>query len=197
MGRSLRKKSGNLFAGSKLNVPGQGIYTVKAFTGYKLQVDEQKNRVPRPSQTPSNTPTPTPTITPSITPTPTITPSITPTITPSITPTPTETPKCITYKLTLKDVKISTFTFDGCCSSAGEKFIVIRGPSFICSITPPVLSSGDGESSPSGICPCITPTPTPTITTTPTPTPTDTGNYLLQSNGFFVLQSDGSKIIIT
>ena len=90
MGRNLRKKSGNLFAGSKLNVPGQGIFTVKAFTGYKLQVDEQKNRVPRPSQTPSNTPTPTPTITPSVT--PTITPTNTITPTPTITPTNTITP---------------------------------------------------------------------------------------------------------
>ena len=144
MGRNLRKKSGNLFAGSKLNVSGQGIYTVKAFTGYKLQVDEQKNRVPRPSQTPSNTPNPTPTITPSVT------PSITPTNTPTPSITPTNTPTITT-----------TIT-----------------PSVTPSITP-------------------TNTETPTQTPTPTPTPTDTGNYLSQANGFFVLQSDGSKIIIT
>jgi hypothetical protein len=75
MGRNLRKKSGNLFAGSKLNVPGQGIFTVKSFTGYKLQVNEQKNRVPRPSQTP-----------PLQTPTPSITHSPTPTITPTNNP---------------------------------------------------------------------------------------------------------------
>jgi hypothetical protein len=46
-----------------------------------------------------------------------------------------------------------------------------------------------------------TPTPTntltPTSTPTPTPTSTDTTQYLLQSDGFFILQSDGSKIIIT
>jgi hypothetical protein len=47
--------------------------------------------------------------------------------------------------------------------------------------------------------PTLTPTPTvtPTITPTPTVTPTDAGSYLLQANGFFVLQEDGSKIIIT
>jgi hypothetical protein len=45
----------------------------------------------------------------------------------------------------------------------------------------------------------ITPTPTltPTNTVTPTVTPTDTGSYLLQGDGFFVLQADGSKIILT
>jgi hypothetical protein len=41
-----------------------------------------------------------------------------------------------------------------------------------------------------------TPTPTPTPTTTQTPTPTDTGSYLLQGDNFFLLQGDGSKIII-
>ena len=47
------------------------------------------------------------------------------------------------------------------------------------------------------VTPTITPTVTPTITPTPTVTPTDAGSYLLQANGFFVLQEDGSKIIIT
>ena len=55
MGSISRKKSGNIFAGSKLNVPGQGIYNIKVFTGNKVQVNEQRDRVPRPSQTPSNT----------------------------------------------------------------------------------------------------------------------------------------------
>jgi hypothetical protein len=45
--------------------------------------------------------------------------------------------------------------------------------------------------------PTLTPTNTPTITPTITPTPTDAGSYILQANGFFVLQADGSKIIIT
>lgn len=51
---------------------------------------------------------------------------------------------------------------------------------------------------------CVTPTPTPTTTITPTitptptvtPTPTDTGSYILQADGFFILQADGSKINI-
>jgi hypothetical protein len=38
--------------------------------------------------------------------------------------------------------------------------------------------------------------PTPTPTTTQTPTPTDTGSYLLQGDNFFLLQGDGSKIVI-
>jgi hypothetical protein len=42
-----------------------------------------------------------------------------------------------------------------------------------------------------------TKTPTPTPTHTMTPTPTDPTRFLLQANGFFVLQADGSKIIIT
>lgn len=47
---------------------------------------------------------------------------------------------------------------------------------------------------------CVTPTPTntntPTVTPTVTPTPTDAGSYILQADGFFILQGDGSKIII-
>jgi hypothetical protein len=49
---------------------------------------------------------------------------------------------------------------------------------------------------------CVTPTPTPTNTVTPTvtptitPTPTDAGSYILQADGFFILQADGSKITI-
>ena len=97
MGLTERKRSGNSFAGSKLNVPGQGIYVVKNNDGEKLQINEQKNRIPRPSQTPTptisqtntetQTPTPTPTNTETQTPTPTITPTNTLTPTPTITPT--------------------------------------------------------------------------------------------------------------
>jgi hypothetical protein len=77
-----RKKSGNIFGGSLLNVDGQGIYTVK-----KFQLILNKSRksfvleptpTPTPSYpivtalpTPSNEPTPTPTETPTPTPTPT------------------------------------------------------------------------------------------------------------------------------
>ena len=48
--------------------------------------------------------------------------------------------------------------------------------------------------------PTLTPTPTntPTTTSTPTNTPTSTQiNYLLQEDGFYLLQENGSKLIIT
>jgi hypothetical protein len=48
------------------------------------------------------------------------------------------------------------------------------------------------------ITPTQTPTPTNTITPTQTPTPTPTPIYYLeQADGFYILQADGSKIIIT
>ena len=110
MGFSSRKRTKSIYMGSKLSVPGQGIYTAKLSPSEKTQVNIQSNREPRPSSTPkpvlSSTPTPTPTPLPStsVTPTPTITPTntvtptitptntVTPTITPTETPTPTPTP---------------------------------------------------------------------------------------------------------
>ena len=89
-----RKKSGNILAGSKLNVDGQGIYNVKVIKGLtkvlpKL-IEINGGVPPTPTPTPSITPTltPTPSITPTLTPTLSVTPTITPTITPSPTPTP-------------------------------------------------------------------------------------------------------------
>jgi hypothetical protein len=64
-----RKKSGNVFAGSKLNVDGQGIYTEKNITPdlyKKLPKQILINGGNPPSQT--QTPTPTPSITPTPTP---------------------------------------------------------------------------------------------------------------------------------
>jgi hypothetical protein len=61
-----RKKSGNILAGSKLNVEGQGIYNVKIIKGLTkffpkpISISEGNP----PTQTASNTPTPTPTPTP-------------------------------------------------------------------------------------------------------------------------------------
>jgi len=101
MGLERRKKSGREFAGSKLNVPGQGIFTVERSPNDKIHIHRQIGRIPRPPQTP--TPTPTPTITPAplcdiiidvipiLTPTPTITPTVTNTPTPTVTNTPTPT----------------------------------------------------------------------------------------------------------
>lgn len=82
MGLIRRNKSGRFIGGSKLNVPGQGIYTVvrqpndKLTIGPKLEppyvvpepTPKQKDKIPI-------TPTPTPTPTPSFTPTPTPTPT--------------------------------------------------------------------------------------------------------------------------
>lgn len=101
MGLERRKKTGRDFGGSKLNVPGQGIFTVERSPSDKIHIHKQIGRIPRPTPTPStqnSTPTPTPTITPTIsvtptntvTPTPSITQTLTPTI--SVTPTPTVTP---------------------------------------------------------------------------------------------------------
>jgi hypothetical protein len=45
--------------------------------------------------------------------------------------------------------------------------------------------------------PSSTPTPTPTPTPSPTPSPTPVTNLLLQENGFYLLQEDGSGLIIT
>jgi hypothetical protein len=87
VGLTSRKRSGKSFAGSRLNVPGQGIYTVKNTDGDKLDIKQQLDRTPRPSQTP------TPSVTPTITPTPTPTQTIPITPTPTPTPTPSQTPE--------------------------------------------------------------------------------------------------------
>jgi hypothetical protein len=94
MGLERRKKSGREFAGSKLNVPGQGIFTVERSPNDKIHIHKQIGRIPRPPQTPTPTPTPTvtQTLTPTTTPTPTVTQTLTPTTTPTVTPTITNTP---------------------------------------------------------------------------------------------------------
>ena len=100
-----RKKSGNIIAGSKLNVEGQGIFTVKGGDNINITKHFPKptpvsdGLKPTPTPTPTNTPTntqtpsitPTNTQTPSITPTNTVTPTPTNTVTPTKTPTPTIT----------------------------------------------------------------------------------------------------------
>ena len=77
MGLEKRKKSNRDFGGSKLNVPGQGIFTVERSPNDKIHIHKQIGRIPRPTQTPSSqNDTPTPTPTPTVTPTISITPSI-------------------------------------------------------------------------------------------------------------------------
>jgi type V secretory pathway adhesin AidA len=104
MGLEKRRKSGNIFGGSRLIVDGQNIYNVKVITSdlnKKIIKNEgPSNIVPTPTPTltpsPTITPTVTPTLTltpsPTITPTPTLTATITPTVTPTLTPTPSTSP---------------------------------------------------------------------------------------------------------
>ena len=114
-------------------------------------------------------------ITPTITPTNTPTPSITPTITPTKTQTPTVTP---TNTITPTQTKTPTVTPTNTPTP---------------SITPTITPTNT-------ITPTKTSTPTPTNTVTPTKTPTPTPTpiyYLEQADGFYILQANGSKIIIT
>lgn len=98
MGFEQRKKSGNIFAGSRLVVDGQGIYNVKI-----LKFGPERKKSPleyfRPVVVPAPIPAPlcdfngivfmTPTPSPTTTVTPTPTNTVTPTPTNTITPTPT------------------------------------------------------------------------------------------------------------
>lgn len=66
MGFEIRKKSGRIFDGSKLNVPGQGIYNVLKQTNNINKVKRKEDSVgdTLPTPTPSSTPQPTPTPSP-------------------------------------------------------------------------------------------------------------------------------------
>ena len=95
MGLIRRKTSGNIIGGSLLNVPGQGIFSIKRTDPDKILVGPiNPNPLRRltPTPTPKLEPTPTPSMTSTITPTPTITPTTTLTQTPTTTETPTPTP---------------------------------------------------------------------------------------------------------
>jgi hypothetical protein len=74
-----RKKSGKIFAGSRMVVPGQDILSVKVFEPEFRKVrtvDTFSGALPpTPTVEPTPTPTPPPTSTPTPTPTPTMTPS--------------------------------------------------------------------------------------------------------------------------
>jgi hypothetical protein len=153
-----------------------------------------------PTETPTNTPTETPTNTPTVTETPTNTPTVTPTITPTNTVTPTETPTP-TITPTQSPVvncknglipDLTIYSFYDCCGILVEG-TTTSGAELICyDANQP--NSGVVDEGGSCSVSCVTPTPTPTMT--PTPSATDT-NYLLQESGFYLLQEDGSNIIIT
>jgi hypothetical protein len=133
----------------------------------------EPSTTPTPTQTPTQTPTTT--VTPSITPTNTGTPTQTPSITPSSTVTNTPTPS-VTPTITpgLSPTPTSTVTPTN-----------TETPTQTPSVTPS-----------SSVTPTISPSPTITPSITPTITPSPLF-YLQQENGFYILQEDGSKIIIT
>jgi hypothetical protein len=145
-----------------------------------------------PTITPTNTNTPTPTNTNTETPTPTPTPTntVTPTETPTPTITPTQSPVVNCKNGSIPDLII--YSFYDCCGILVEG-TTTSGAELICyDANQP--NSGVVDEGGSCSVSCVTPTPTPTMT--PTPSATDT-NYLLQESGFYLLQEDGSKIIIT
>jgi surface protein len=96
-----RKKSGNILAGSKLNVDGQGIYNVKIIKGLT-------KFFPKPTLvSEGNPPTPTPSITPSTTPLTCDFTYAVSSITNTPTPTPTPTPTnigCLGIPYNLSDI---------------------------------------------------------------------------------------------
>jgi uncharacterized protein (TIGR02145 family) len=126
MGFEDRKKSGNVFGGSKLNVPGQGIFNLKIIKPNiikKLPLSPTEDGgtpiacdftyiVKSIPNTP--TPTPTPTQTQTQTPTPTPTQTNTPTLTPTPTPTPTTTPPFVCPDCIGTEVVIGTQTWTEC-----------------------------------------------------------------------------------
>ena len=116
MGLIRRNKSGRFIGGSKLNVPGQGIYTVVRQPNDKDPIKSQLERIPRPSQTP------TPSVTPTITPTPSVTPTYTPTPTHTLTPTPTPTPTPSPTPIEI--CYLSTEFLDSIITENGDNLIV-------------------------------------------------------------------------
>ncbi len=147
MGLSLRKRSGNIMAGSRLIVEGQPILTAKVFevgfSGKKGSLPNEHRESPTTTTTTTIAPTPTNTPTPSITPTNSLRPTATPAVT--VTPTPTKTPTpTITQTPTLTKTATPSVTVT---------------PTNTLTPTPTVTNR-------------ITPTPTNTVTPTITPTPT-------------------------
>lgn len=56
MGLSRRARSGNVFGGSRLNVPGQGIYNVKVLEADKIPIGSIFREKPLPTSTPKPKP---------------------------------------------------------------------------------------------------------------------------------------------
>ena len=182
-----RKKSGNVFAGSKLYVDNQGIYTEKNITPDLFKKFPKQTPVSEgnpPSQTPSQTPSTTPLtcdftyVVGSITNTPTPTPSITPTLTPTPTtlncdidyyqlptPTPTRTP---THTPTPTKTPTNTPTKTPTNTTTSTPTVT---PTETPTMTPTKTTTMTPTETPTET-PTQTPTNTPTVTNTQTPTST-------------------------
>ncbi len=125
-------------------------------------------------------------------------------ITPTPTPTPTLTPtpsmvvncNCISFDNLTGDTDYE-FTLTQCDGTILYSVVYAGTKVFYCGKLP---SSTDKVIITIGL-PCIDDTtcPTPELTPSPTPTPSPSPGlpYLLQEDGFYVLQEDGGKIIIT
>jgi hypothetical protein len=107
-------------------------------------------------------------------------------------------------------VMVKITTLDGCVKTKIIDCIYItptltptstHTPTPTNTVTPsvtPTVTTTPTQTPTNTITPTVTPTNTPTPSITPTITPTPTPIYYLeQSNGFYILQADGSKIIIT
>jgi hypothetical protein len=132
MGLSLRKRSGNIIAGSRLIVDGQPILTAKVFevgfSGKKGSLPNEHRESPTTTTTttiaPTPTNTPTPTITPTNSPRPTATPAVTVSPTSTKTPTPTITQTPTLTKTPTPSVTVTpTNTLTPTPTSGGESLI--------------------------------------------------------------------------
>jgi len=144
MGTGDRKKSGNLFTGSRLVVDGQGNSGVlrnksNGFNNIFKTSNEGPGPALTPTQTPTSqpTPTPTPSITPTNTPTNTQTPTntITPTQTKTPTPTNTQTQTQTNTQTPTNTITPTSWTFRRLVSCCGEA----NGKGYL----PPNLKVGD------------------------------------------------------
>jgi len=191
-----RKQTDNIFDGSKMVVPGQGIKQAKVnqqilknLKFQNLQTNEVNN-TPQASPRPTKTPIPSPSITPTNTLTPTNTVSITQSKTPPRTPLATQRP---TRTPTLTPTQTPTI-------SQSETPGKTPYPSRTQTRTPGETPSSTATE---------TPTQTPTITESPTQTPTQTPTVTQDgcfcftveitqqdlSNAFGNIQPDGNGVL--
>jgi hypothetical protein len=191
-----RKQTDNIFDGSKMVVPGQGIKQAKVnqqiLKNLKFQNlptgDEEP--IPQPSPRPTKSPLPSPSVTPSNTLTPTNTVSITQSKTPPRTPFATQTP---TKTPTQTPTQTPTITQSESPNSTPF-------PSRTQTRTPGETPSSTATETPT-ITPSITESPTQTPTQTPTVTQDGCFCFTVQitqqdlSNAFGNIQPSGNDVL--